>query len=63
MIPRWSVYPALVVLTSFPFLGIPEAASDDPHAGRSRTGGYDAGQRRCLLAGEWRLHLLYSRDC
>jgi len=37
MIPRWTVYPALVVLTSFPFLGVPEVRDDDPLAGAAAT--------------------------
>ena len=33
MIPRWTVYPSLVLLTSAPFLAVPKPLGDDPHAG------------------------------
>ena len=33
MIPRWSVYPALVVLGTVPFMALPKVVKADPHAG------------------------------
>ena len=33
ILPRWTVYPALFVLTVFAFLGVPSPSEPDPHAG------------------------------